>query len=188
VNIETWLSEATGSFPAGVQQRLAQEYRAHWEESGGGGDVAALFGKPGVVRRRLKRLYFDAQQFQRLQENPNSAAFLFVPLLIALGLGRLGVGLFGIDSGFLAIVSVVVGAGLWLIIWALTRPWPAVRRDSTRIMGHMVVATAMQFPAIGWGNRITNPALGVLLLFAIATLFFNDAKVRRTLALEGQCG
>ena len=70
MNLDIWLSEATQGLPIAVQERLAQEYHAHWQESrdvGGATDALILFGPPKKVRRALKQMYSSQDELQDFQ-------------------------------------------------------------------------------------------------------------------------
>ena len=60
MTLDQWLQEATGIFPRGVQERLAQEYTVHLKDSvaaGGSGDALELFGEPKQVEKRFQKIW-----------------------------------------------------------------------------------------------------------------------------------
>ena len=68
-----WLQEATGTFPHGVRERLAQDYKAHLDDSvasGRSGDALELFGNPQMVAKDLTRLYVTSDRLKLLEEMP----------------------------------------------------------------------------------------------------------------------
>ena len=68
-----WLQEATGTFPRGVRERLAQDYKAHLDDSvasGRSGDALELFGNPQMVAKDLTRLYVTSDRLKLLEEMP----------------------------------------------------------------------------------------------------------------------
>lgn len=68
-----WLQEATGTFPRGVRERLAQEYKAHLDDgvaSEGSEDALELFGNPQMVAKVLTRLYVTSDRLKLLEEMP----------------------------------------------------------------------------------------------------------------------
>jgi hypothetical protein len=90
MTLDQWLRDATGTFPAGVQKRLAQEYRAHLEESvaaGGIGDPVVLFGRPKKVRQQLKKTYLDVEGWRiALRARPFMTWFFPFQVLIVNGI------------------------------------------------------------------------------------------------------
>ncbi len=73
MTLDQWLQEATGTFPRGVRERLAREYKAHLEDSvasGGSGDALELFGDSQMVAKELTRLYVTTARLQLLEEMP----------------------------------------------------------------------------------------------------------------------
>ncbi len=71
MRLEWWIVEATQGFPLAVQERLAKECRAHWEqhlEAGESGEVKDILGDSANVRRELKRLYSSQEELTYFQE------------------------------------------------------------------------------------------------------------------------
>ena len=184
MTFDAWLEEAVGSFPAGVRARLAQEYRAHWEESGGG-DAAALFGKPGVVRRRLKWVYLSSSELRPLQELNGGFHWFFTVVLCVVAV------MFGVAKPGLPMFACIAAAVLaWTAFWVIPRDWAPVRRDQFRLLGNSVLVNLLQLPVGDAGRGLRYAQIGsavaaVMLVVTIALIFMMDARLRRTLALEG---
>jgi hypothetical protein len=78
-----------------------------------------------------------------------------------------------------------------LALWWLTRPLPAVRRASLRLTASMMLGGLIQAVYLVWPQHpdvVFRMTAGLEVLIGLAmlwTLPYLDARVRRTLALEG---
>lgn len=180
MNLNQWLSEATGSYPAGVQRRLAQEYRAHWEESGGG-DAVAVFGKPGVVRRRLKRSYFTAEEFGFV--NGAGEWVFWAGVISMVACAAL---LSSTRSSIPISLPNILLFGMLLGFWAYSRHWNRTRRAHFRLLGSGLAPFLFLLQDLQWSEAIGIVGAAVLLSFWLMPR--EDARLRRTLELEGVFG
>lgn len=182
MTFEAWLSQATGRFPTGVQERLAQEYRAHWEESGGG-DVVALFGKPGLVRRRLRRSYFTAEEFGFVNGAGEWVFWVGAMLTVVYAVIPASSG-----SSASALLTNMFVFGSLFGAWAYSRHWNRTRRANLRL-GVCCMATVMSpLQYMQWSETIGIVGGAVLMAFFLGLLWYmprEDARLKRTLALEG---
>lgn len=183
MTFDQWLEEVTGSFPAGVRTRLAQEYRAHWEESGGG-DVVALFGPPTSVRLELLKRYTPQSLIAALDVH---GGWLSVTLLPLAALAPAALQAPSEIKTIILAVTVSALAFLWTMTLRLDRP----RRHAFRIVGCWMVTMILKIVALMlvvnptvFDYLVGIPALLLLVpLLCISPLF--NANLRRTLALEG---
>jgi hypothetical protein len=183
VILKRWMVEATDDFPAGVRSRLAQEYTAHWQESGGG-DPVGLFGDPRTVRRQLGRLYLNTSQWRRLSRSREIAFWLAWPLL-ALRLDA-------VDIHSLSPALVYIGfiALLWGAIWYSSRRLPHVQRSYLRGSLGSAFLILIQMPLLAMS--LTRPAIDVALIGLLLVLlgvqfwqtYLHSARLRRTLDLQ----
>jgi hypothetical protein len=187
MTLEQWLREATGTFPAGVQKRLAQEYRAHLEESlaaGNDGDVKNLFGQPDTVRRQLEKSYVVSKRLADLDFTGDRSFWFGVAML----LGMLLFGLTWIDK-LQALILLTVGCTLCASLWRVTCRWTKLRRIAFRSMYMMIIFTFLNIYSCFFGEQ-KNAIYGfyslVIGFYFIWVLLKQDVRLRRTLALEGQ--
>lgn len=185
-----WLEAATGDFSAGVRARLAQEYRAHLEESvaaGGTADPAALFGEPDAVRTALSRTYLTRTELDDRAGQGEGMYWLATGFVfLALGTHLLP----GTRSGALVYGLMALG---WTLLGLVTQRWPQPRRSAVRAIAALPALFLLQVPNLVslqlWASRPWELLLGLLLLgFGLYTLAWqlprDDARLRRTLALE----
>jgi hypothetical protein len=187
MTLDQWLREATGMFPKGVQTRLAQEYRAHLEESVAAGDsrdVESLFGQPDTVRRQLKKSYAVSKQLADLNyigERP----FWFGTAM------WLGILLFGLTwmSSSQALFLLAVGCAFGTSLLIATYRWTKLRRNAFRGMSTMIFFIFLNTYNCFLGEK-TSILYGFYFLatgfYLIRALFKQDIRLRRTLELEGQ--
>lgn len=188
MTLDQWLQEATGTFPRGVRERLAQDYRTHLEESieaGGNGDIPDLFGNPTSVRKSLKKSYLDKKQFQAIVEQKEMvywflvalSLFLQLPIAIVLSLP-------------LFWMSILLTFTLLRVIWWSTKNLEQERRVVLRnILGMMIMFVMMT------ANQISQPHISSMAWLSVIFAFLSfavgfpyvvaiDRSLRRTLELE----
>jgi hypothetical protein len=185
MTLQQWLQEATGDSPAGVQRRLAQEYRAHLDESvaaGGVSDPVALFGEPEVTERQLQKSYVHAG---RISELKSTTDFYFW-LSAVFSLCVTAFALIYMDNTPLRIAA-AVNLGVMLFIWRWTLSWPRIRRATFRKLVSWPLASLFAFVLValtGSGVHLTHAVIFISVCSATLGGFREDARLRRTLALE----
>jgi hypothetical protein len=181
MTFEGWLSEATGTFPAGVQARMAQEFTSHWEESGSG-DPVTLFGKPRAVRRALKRSYFTAEEFGFVN---GAGEWVFWAGMVAMAACAVIQALSWL-SVFNALTTVLAFVAC-AVIWIVSRRWSRTRRAAVRLSS-CLLAALIPLPEMLSGDTVSKIMGTVLLALLVLMLWLmprEDARLRRTLELQG---
>ena len=188
MTLDQWLLEAAGTFPRGVRERLAQDYRTHLEESikaGGNGNVQDLFGNPTSVRKLLRKTYLDKKQFQAIIEQKEMIywsmtvllLFFQLPIAIALSLPFFW-------------MSVLLTFTLLLVIWRSTKKLEQERRVMLRnILGMMIIVVIMTANQMGQPHISNMAWLSIIFAFLSFAVSFPyiaaiDRRLRRTLELE----
>ena len=168
MTLDQWLQEATGTFPRGVRERLAQDYRTHLEESikaGGNGDVPDLFGNPTSVRKSLKKSYLDKKQFQAIVEQKEivywsmTVLLLFFQLPTAIALS--------LPFFWMSVLSTFT---LFLVVWRSTKKLEQERRVVLRnILGMMIMVFMMT------ANQISQPHISSMAWISVIFAFLSFA-------------
>ncbi|MGY2897030.1 hypothetical protein [Deinococcus sp. UYEF24] len=184
MTLAQWLDEATSAFPVAVQTRLAQEYRAHFEDhldAGGVNDPVVVFGDPGKAKRAWGRVYLGRKEYLVFQSYGFPAGiYMWMTLTMPSRLAS-------------PVNSVVEGLVLMTVItlWWLTRQMPAVRRAILRLAGGLILGGLIQVAYLFWPQHpdaIFRTTAGIEVLVGLVMLWvfpLLDARARRTLALEG---
>jgi hypothetical protein len=187
VTLQQWLQEATGTFPAGVQKRLAQEYRAHLEESvaaGGIGDPVVLFGEPKIIQQQLEKSYV---QVGRIDELRSVTGFYFWLSMSFCLVATVFVFQF-LNNNPLRTLTVTTFTTM-LLVWKWTLHWPRIKQIAFRnlISWPLMCLFIFAFLFVMRSNLHLLYAY-IVLSTLLATLggFREYARLRRTLALESQ--
>jgi hypothetical protein len=183
MTLEQWLRQATGDFPAGVQARLAQEYRTHLDESvatGGPADPVTLFGEPGAVKKGLRRSYLTDEQWRERRVAPEP------PLWLMLLGGLYCVSRLHLHWPLLLAVYAAVLA-TWHLILTRSAGLPAVRRGSVRraaLVGLYLLVTVLLWRPGYWPDQAQALLALALLPLLVRAMRAEDVRLRRMLALE----
>lgn len=180
--LNQWLQEATGPFPPGVRARLAQEYRAHLEESeagGGPGDPVQLFGSPLAVQRQLRRSYLSQATYDFWRGPGVLAGWSSV-------IGAAGSATHLPGLGWAALVIVAM-----LALWWLTRKIAPLGRSMLRFIFYTLIGTFGQLlslllghpapPFVWWTTLLACALLPAALVWAVPPFM---VRLRRTLELQ----
>ena len=194
MTLDQWLQEATGTFPRGVQERLAQEYTAHLEDSvvaGGSGDALELFGESRQVEKRLQKLYCNQEQLTAVLGQ--KSRLFWIMLCTALGslLFNISTSLFyGAGRSILTTAALlyVLAVASQILIWICSRNWTSgfaarfrnqysvtIFAASNTLNGLLSSSTDLQ-----WGFALAL----VLFVLPVPFLLADDERVRRTLEIE----
>ena len=183
MTLDQWLQEATGTFPRGVRERLAQEYGAHLEDSvatGGSEDAFELFGDPTAVRKMLGKSYVDEQRLKALRNQREGIFWLIGGMVMCLHFY-----LFTNRPTTTSALTVVTVVSVLMTVWFVSRTWARLRMVSFRNIMSLMLSVLAQIP-----DQMSQPfnshlTLGVSLL-APAILFLSaplmvadDKKIRR---------
>ncbi|MGY2893635.1 hypothetical protein [Deinococcus sp. UYEF24] len=188
MTLDQWLQEATGRFPRGVRERLAQEYGAHLEDSaaaGGSDDVVKLFGKPAIVEKHLSRSYVKQKQLSTLEKQPRWPFWIFsltvfLPLIMLIFHKP-------ILSSALSLVFIFTA---FAFVLYRTRKQPDIRRANLRNSFAYLVATLSMVRdqysrnPDSLGIKILGVWMLISLCIWISGSFAQDKRLRRTLELE----
>jgi hypothetical protein len=185
VTLQQWLQEATGIFPAGVQKRLAQEYRAHLEESvaaGGIGDPVALFGTPDKVQHQLKNSYVVISRADELKYMSGFSFWMVAFFVLASTIAS-----FVFESPVWAKASTTGALLMVTAIWKYTLSWPRMRQIGfRRLFSSSVSILVLTCGAVikeGY-SKLTFVYLILVVLHHAWGELREYVRIRRTLELE----
>lgn len=189
MNGHAWLVRATQDMPEGVTRRVTDETLAHLHEAGlsSAADVLPLLGDPEETAEGLRRLYLTNKEWLDLREGGNS---------------RTGLNL----SEWLA--GLVLPAVLLAVTWQELTPWRVlflvayalmlaltqtlnpVRRRHWRLWVAGGCAAPVFFFSDFAGTVGSSQLAAALLLvglpYGLSRMLRQDARLRRTLALQGE--
>ncbi len=188
MTLDQWLQEATGTFPRGVRERLAQEYGAHLADSimsDGSDDAFELFGDPKAVRKILGKSYVDEQRLKALK-NQREWTFWFIGgMLICIQFY-----LFASQPTITSALTVATVVSVLMTVWFISRTWARPRMVFFRnTLGLMVSILAqipyqMSQPSVSHLTLVVSSLTPIMYFFSIPFMVADDKKIRRTLHLE----
>jgi hypothetical protein len=193
VTLDQWLEEATGTFPCGVRERLAQEYIAHLEDSvaaGGSGEALELFGEPQRMKRSLKKLYVSQERLEQVRKSTR-LEWVFLGVASFLTLFNLNSVLKFSGTRFFThfLIEFILIAVPFLLVWASSQRWEKTRRASFRFSMFSVALSVDSLYGLIF-NSPDRSYLTVGLIIApvmVATLIYTvieDRRIERTLKIE----
>ena len=188
MTLDQWLQEATGSFPRGVRERLAQEYGAHLEDSvtaGGSGNAEDLFGKPAIVEKALNKSYIKKKDLLSLEKQPFWIIWLSLGSALLLPIMSLFHRL-----TLLSALSITIILTTFACIWYVTKNRPPQRRVALRILAaySILVLTLVEDQLFGSPSSLVTKLLGLVMLLGLFSMILGslakDKRIKRTLELE----
>ena len=194
MTLERWLQEATGTFPPGIRERLAQEYTAHLEDSvaaGGSGDALELFGEPKQVEKSLRKLYYNQKQLTAILRQEGWVFWMMFGL-ISLGL-LLSIALYLPDdfmrlTPIIAILSYSIGLLIMGSLWLYSKNLSDVVKVRFRNQYSLpTLASSSLINSLALGDFAVRLLVAIILvtqLISIPFLIVEDRKLRRTLEVE----
>ncbi|WP_407538406.1 hypothetical protein Q0M94_09580 [Deinococcus radiomollis] len=188
MTLDQWLQEATGTFPRGVRERLAQEYGAHLEDSvatGGSEDAFELFGDPTAVRKMLGKSYVDEQRLKALRNQREWIFWLIGGTVICFHFY-----LFTSRPTITSALTIVTVVSVLMTVWFISRTWAKPRTVPFRNMLSLMLSVLAQIP-YQLSQPFASPLTLIVFLIApvmcfcsIPLIVADDRKIRRTLELE----
>lgn len=194
-----WLVRATQDLPAGVTARVKADTLAHLQDAelDEDADVRPMLGRPDRTAAELRRLYLTNDEWLELRSggkdrtgfDPSEWIILGAPMLLWLVLSAHNPlrsvpfhGIWSVQSLLLLLVVVT----LWL-----TQRFHPVRRRNWRLWMLMVCFMVVQWPTttellFGGRHWLALPTLILWLTYCARLQYRRDARLARTLALEGE--
>ncbi|WP_407570194.1 hypothetical protein [Deinococcus altitudinis] len=188
MTLDQWLQEATGSFPRGVRERLAQEYGAHLEDSvaaGGSGDALELFGDSRAARKLLGKSYVDEQRLTALKNQREWIFWLIGGMVICIHLY-----LFLSQPTIISALTVVTVVLVLMTVWFISRTWARPRmvffRNTLSLMVSILAQVPYQIsqPFASHSTLAVSSLAPIIYFFSIPFMIADDKRIRRTLDLE----
>lgn len=194
MTLDQWLEEATGTFPPGIRERLAQEYTTHLEDSvaaDGSRDALELFGKPKEIEKRLKKFYYNQKQLTAIF-GQKKWVFWIMFGLVSLGL-LLSIAISLPDDfmrpvPIISISSYCIALFIMGLLWNFSKNWTSEIKvrfrnqysATTCISSGLIVSLASSNSNIRW----LTVAMLIMQIILIPLTLAEDRKLRRTLEVE----
>lgn len=194
MTLDQWLQEATGTFPPGIRERLAQEYTAHVEDSvaaGGSGDALELFGKPESLKRQLKKHYVSQERMDQVKRSERGA-WLIRGASFSLFLMNLyfAIKFYGTSSFTRFLADFLLFAIPFMLILSYSHRWEKTRRASFQLSALMLPGFFISFHGLVFDSPdqsyvLTGLALSTFMIITFTYTLIEDRRIERTQRIEG---
>lgn len=196
MSFEQWLNAATHGLPASARSCLEREYAAHLEDSAACSqtDTLSVLGRPEAVRQSLRRLYLSASELSWRNSGHSIGMWinsLGILAVFALTLAAPSSALPFWSLAVLPAISLLLFGIAYLLTLHLEYRQRAFVMDSVCVLLCCALPAVLIFSLLprsgrwaflladGW-QLIALLGLGVL---SLASMFWQESKLRRTLAL-----
>ena len=195
MTLDQWLQEATGTFPPGIRERLAQEYTAHLEDSvaaGGSGNALELFGEPLQVKQRLKKLYITQERLEQVKKSLKvERLFWCMSVFLILFNLKFVIDFFGTRFFTRFLLEFILIALPFLLVWVCSCRWEKTRRASFQSSTFAIALSvntiySLVFDSPDQSYVTTGLVVAPIMIVGFIYILIEDKRIERTLKFQGR--